>query len=268
MHAIEDKTVLLTGATGGIGRSVALALAKQGASLMLAARSAGDLEALRDELLATGARAEFAAGDLLDDGYRRNLPLRAQSALGQIDILVNNAGIDEFVEFAEQKRQDIQRILDLNIAAPMMLTREVLPPMLDRRSGHIVNMASLAGRVATPYAAVYSGSKAALTYWSFSLAGEVSDGGIAVSVICPGFVSEAGMFARRQREAPGIVAACKPADVAAAVVRAVRERKPDVLVTPRPSRPLVALQAFSARAVTALTAKLGLRKFLYSLTRD
>ena len=89
-----------------------------------------------------------------------------------------------------------------------------------------------------------------------------------MSVICPGFVSEAGMFARRQRQEPGIVAACKPADVAAAVVAAISKRKPDVLVTPRPSRPLVALQAISARAVTALTEKLGLRKFLYTLTRD
>jgi short-subunit dehydrogenase len=267
MRGIQDKTVLLTGATGGIGRSLALSLAREGASIMLAARSAGELELLRGELRALGARAETVAGDLLDDGYRRNLPLRTRSALGEIDVLINNAGVDEFVEFAEQQSENIQRILDLNIAAPMMLTRELLPSMVERRAGHIVNMASLAGRVATPYAAVYSGSKAALAQWSFSLAAELRDTGVAVSVICPGFVADAGMFARRQREAPGVVGACAPEDVAAAVLHAIRDRAMDILVTPRPARPLVALQAMSPRLITRLTEKLGLKEFLQSLTR-
>ncbi len=267
MHTIKDKTVLLTGATGGIGRQVALTLGRAGASLMLAARSPEQLESLKAELNATGARAEFAAGDLLDDSYRRNLPLRARSALGQIDILINNAGVDEFVEFAEQKRADIKLIIDLNITAPMMLASEVLGPMLERRSGHIINMASLAGRVATPYASVYSGSKAALAQWSFSLAGELIDSGVAVSVICPGFVDEAGMFARRQREAPGLVAACSPQEVADAVVHAIQSRRLELLVSKRPAKPLVALQAMSPARVTSLTEKLKLREFLYSLTK-
>lgn len=268
MHRIKNKNVLLTGATGGIGRQIALTLGRAGASLMLAARSADQLESLQAELRSTGARADFAAGDLLDDSYRRNLPLRARSAMGQIDILINNAGVDEFVEFTDQRRSDIQLILDLNITAPMMLTREVLGPMLERRAGHIINMASLAGRVATPYASVYSGSKAALTQWSFSLAGELSDSGVAVSVICPGFVDDAGMFARRKREAPGLVAACSPQDVANAVVQSIRRRRVETLVSARPARPLVALQALSPSLVTTLTEKLKLREFLYSLTKN
>ena len=125
--------------------------------------------------------------DVTKAADRQALVARAQAEFGRIDVLVNNAALEELGHYAEQDPATLERIIATNLLAPMLLARAVLPAMLAERCGHIVNIASLAGRTGMPFGAAYSGSKGGLAEWSISLAAELRDSGVAVSVICPGF---------------------------------------------------------------------------------
>jgi short-subunit dehydrogenase len=149
----------------------------------------------------------------------------------------------------------------------MLLARALLPAMLARGSGHIVNIASLAGRTGMPFGAAYAGSKGGLAEWSISLAAELSGSGVAVSVICPGFVDGTGMFSRKQLDAPKSLGVSHPEDVAQAVLKVLATRKVEVVVNPKPVRLLMALRALSPETVLALGRKLGLLDFLKRIAR-
>jgi short-subunit dehydrogenase len=126
----------------------------------------------------------------------------------------------------------------------------------------VVNIASLAGRTGMPFGAAYSGSKGGLAEWSISLAAELRDTGVAVSVICPGFVAETGMFSRKGAPAPRSIGASSPEAVANAVLKVLRTRKVEVVVNPKPVRLLMALKALSPEAALAVGRRLGLLDFL------
>jgi short-subunit dehydrogenase len=182
-------------------------------------------------------------------------------------VLINNAALEELGSFAEQDPAVMERVLATNLMAPMLLTREVLPDMLARKRGHIVNIASLAGRTGMPFGAVYSGSKGGLAEWSLSLAAELSGSGVAVSVICPGFVDGTGMFSRKQTPAPKSLGVSHPEDVARAVLRVLETRKLEVVVNPKPVRLLMALRALSPETAVAVARRLGLLDFLKRIAR-
>ncbi len=150
--------MLLTGASGGIGRAIARRLAHRGFNLVLSGRNKSALEGLRAELLGTGVEVLALAADLTDRDQRRNLPIRVGARAGQIDILVNNAGVSQMGEFASIAPDDVRAVFEINTLAPMLLTRAVLPDMLERKRGHVVNISSLAGRVGLPWASVYAAS--------------------------------------------------------------------------------------------------------------
>ncbi len=184
--AIEQCRTLITGATGGIGSHLAMALAKQGVRLMLVGRREAALRELQQQItLQTGTMPLFYAADLTDSDQRQGLMNYIHQTLGGIDLLINNAGIVEFTEFAEQEPAMIERIFRTNLTAPVLLTQAVLPTMLEQQSGTVVNIGSIFGSIGFAYFSTYSSSKFALRGFSESLRRELKGSGIKVLYIAP-----------------------------------------------------------------------------------
>jgi len=172
------------------------------------------------------------ASDVTGEEDRTAMVADAEAAFGPIDVLVNNAGIERVLPFTEFGEEDIHAIVATNLDAPIQLCRLVVPGMVERGRGHIVNMASLAGKAPTPYNTVYAATKHGLIGFTYSLRAELHGTGVSASAVCPGYVTEAGMFARH--EDPSIPrnsgTGTTPPKVAQAVVRAIQRDKPDVIV--------------------------------------
>ena len=218
-----DGNVLVTGATGGIGRAIAQAFAARGAKLVVSGRRIGVLEPLAAEL---GARA--LAGDLGDRGEVARLAAEA----GEVDVLVANAALPGAGELTELSQSQIDQILEVNLRAPIALARALVPAMLERRHGHLVFVSSLNGRVASPQSSIYSAAKFGLRGFALALRQDLRRHGVGVSVVMPGFVSEAGMFADSGVKLPPGVGTRTPEQVAAAVLRAVERNRGEVDVAP------------------------------------
>jgi short-subunit dehydrogenase len=228
---LSGATVLLTGGSRGIGPHIARALLARGARVTLTARSAEDLERVRESL--GPDRVAAVAADLTEAGGRARMVAAAEDAFGPIDVLVNNAAWEQVMRFVDQTEDDIVDTIRLNLEATMLLTRLVLPGMLERRKGHIVNISSIAGKAAVPYNTVYAGTKHALVGWSLSLRAELHRSGVGVSVVCPGYVLEAGQFAEHRivDEKPRAGTGTTPRKVGDAVVRSIERDLPEVLVS-------------------------------------
>ncbi len=224
---LNARTALVTGASSGIGRATCIALADRGARVAAVGRDAGALE----QLARTTGAATISA-DLTDAAWIERVAAEADRALGRLDVLVNAAGIGWAGDFAAMDVAAIDDLIATNLLAPILLTRAVLPGMLAREVGHIVNVASIAGHVGVASEAVYASSKAALIGFSESLRYEVAGAGIGVSVVSPGAVATP-FFDRRgapyARTRPKPIAAER---VAAAIVDAI-ERGRDEVVIPR-----------------------------------
>jgi short-subunit dehydrogenase len=251
----------VTGASRGIGPHIVRALAARGVHLALAARSADLLETVAAEARARGVRAVPCPADLTRPEDRQRAVERTAAALGPIAVLVNNAGIETAGAFAALTADDIAVTVETNLTAPLHLARLVLPGMLARRRGHIVNVASLGGKQGAPYDAVYCGTKAGLVEWTAALRAELRGTGVSVSAVCPGYVTGVGMFARFGVPAPRAIGSCAPEAVAAAVVRAVTRDQPEVIVNSMPVRGLLALDALSPRLGLWLVERLGVTAF-------
>ena len=261
MNHLHGSCALVTGASRGIGPHIARALARAGANVALTARDAPALEALAVELRTLGVKSVAVPVDLAHAGEREALVERATAELGSIDVLVNNAGVEYGGEFAALPADDIATMVELNMTAPIHLARLVLPGMLERRRGHIVTIASLGGKKGAPYDAVYSATKAGLIEWTGAVRGEVHGSGVSLSAVCPGFVTGEGMFAKFGIPPPRTVGSCTPQDVARAVVRAIQEDVPELIVNSVPVRPLLALHALSPRLGLWLTDRIGITEF-------
>jgi short-subunit dehydrogenase len=216
---------LVTGATSGIGRATALCLARAGARVIALGRDPYALEDVAARTGGVGVRADLFDHRDLDRAARE-----AENALGRIDILVNNAAEGFAGPFAEMNPERADRLVRINLGAPIRLTRAILPGMLERRRGHVVNVASVAGHVGVPDEAVYAATKAGLITFSDSLRYELDGTGIGVSVVSPGVV-DTPFFERRgrpyDRPFPKPIA---PEPVAEAILRAIRAEKPQVFV--------------------------------------
>lgn len=182
---LQDKRVVLTGATGGIGQAVAMQLANQGAKLGLVGTRHDALNLLRVQLQHHHADIISIPADLTTEQGQQQVLHDMQARFGGIDILINNAGITEFTEFSEQQPEMMERILKINVVAPMQLTRRVLPEMLDRQAGQVVNIGSTFGSIAFAYFTSYSTSKFALRGFSEALRREVADSGVTVTYVAP-----------------------------------------------------------------------------------
>jgi short-subunit dehydrogenase len=254
---LDGASVLLTGGSRGIGPHIARALLARGARVTLVARSSEQLERVRGSL--DGNRAAPAPADITTDQGRRTAVAAAQAAFGPVDVLVNNAGWEQVMRFVDQSEEDIAATVRLNLEAAMLLARLVLPGMLDRRRGHVVNISSIAGKAAVPYNSVYSGTKHALVGWSLSLRAELHRSGVGVSVICPGYVLEAGLFAEHRlvSERPRAGTGTTPQKVAEAVVRAIEKDLPEVLVSGFLPKLSDVMLAISPRAFEAAARRSG-----------
>src|SRR5665647_2036930 len=169
MRQLVGRTAIITGASRGIGIHIARALAKQRMHLVLAARSEAGLEQVALDMRALGARVLAVRCDVANEADRAGLVRRAEAEFGEIDLLVNNAGIESTFPYDRQSPEEIERIISVNLTAPMLLTRAVLPGMVARRRGHIVNIASLAGKVGVPYGLPYAATKAVLIHFTESV---------------------------------------------------------------------------------------------------
>lgn len=176
-----SKRILVTGASRGIGRATALALARQGHTVALAARDEGALRELAGEIARAGGKAEVTPMDVTDDASVERGIARLLEA-GPCDVVINNAGSCDQADFLVQKMETQRSEMDLNYWGAVRVTRALLPSMLGRRSGVVVNVSSMLGIVASPTTANYSATKAALNAWSHALRGEVGRFGVQVVV--------------------------------------------------------------------------------------
>ncbi len=250
MKIVPGQTAILTGASGGLGHYIAPALATAGMNLVLVAYPGAGLEEVRSKVSKDGIRAISLDLDLRDPDSRHKLVSATLKEFGAVDLLVNNAGLETSGAYDQLAEQQIKDILNVNLEAPMLLTRAVLPEMLRQGRGHIVNISSLAGKFGPGFQETYAATKAAITSFTYSLRGTYKGTGVSASVICPGFV-EAGIYARIKRRigrpAPGLLGAgvCPPERVAEAVLRAIQGDWPELFVTRIPVRPMLALYPLS-----------------------
>ena len=218
---VAGRTVLLTGATGGLGNAIARALADRGAKLLLTGRRTDVLDPLAEEL---GGRA--LAADLADHAAVEKLA----AAAADTDVLVANAGLPADGPVLEYTPEQIDRALDVNLRAPLVLARALSEHMVIRGTGHIVFMSSLAGKVATGNAALYSATKFGVRGFAWGLRQDLRDTGVGVSVVSPGLIRDAGLFADSGVAPPPGSAARTANDVADAVVEAIERDRAEIVV--------------------------------------
>jgi short-subunit dehydrogenase len=261
---LRGTNALLTGAAGGLGRYIARALAAEGVNLALCDLPSAPMDDLLQDLRPHGVRVESVPADLTDTAGLGTLVRHSEDAIGDLDILVNNAGLEFAGGFNHHTREELERLVAVNLLAVMELTRVVLPAMLERRRGHIVNIASIAGKGPFPYLASYCGTKHGVVGFTHSLRAEYRGAGVGFSAICPIFISRAGMFGRIETDAPdppGPLRPLPPETVGAAVVDAIEHDRSEILVSRRPKRLLPAVSAVAPGAVAWLLNRRRFREF-------
>jgi short-subunit dehydrogenase len=205
----DNKVILITGASSGIGWATAKLAGKKGYSLMLTGRREERLQQLQAEILQGGGKAEYCAADLNDLEQIEKLVQESLGHFGRIDVLINNAGFGRLKWLEElEMKEDIAQQIQVNLTACIQLTRAVLPSMIERKSGQIISVISIAGLIGTPKYSVYAASKFGLRGFSEALRREVAFDNIHVSAIYPGgveteFAEHAGLDHRTGIRTPG-----------------------------------------------------------------
>ncbi|HUA79007.1 MAG TPA: SDR family NAD(P)-dependent oxidoreductase [Dyella sp.] len=187
-NRLKDRIALVTGASSGIGEATALALAEQGAKVAIAARRKDRLDQLATKLAGLGADPLVLVADLASEAEAQRIVKETQAHYGRLDILINNAGVMYLEPVAEADLGRWRRMLELNVLSLIASTQAALAGMRARREGHIVNISSVAGRVANPNSAAYAATKFGVVGFSESLRREVYKDNVRVSVIKPGLV--------------------------------------------------------------------------------
>jgi short-subunit dehydrogenase len=227
---LAGRTALLTGATGGLGRAIAQALADRGARLTLSARKPEALEALAAEL--PGEEHRVLPADLAEPEAAEKLATEA----GEIDVLVANAGLPGAGRLIDFTPEQVTRALRVNLEAPVLMARALFPAMVERGSGQLVFVASLAGKAASPRSSIYNATKFGLRGFALGLRADLIPKGVGVSLVSPGFIRDAGMFADAGAKPPPGLGTGTPEQVGGAVVRAIEHDKVEVTVAPLPQR--------------------------------
>jgi short-subunit dehydrogenase len=259
MQTLDGRVALLTGASRGIGPLISDRLARAGLKLVLVARDRARLDAEVARLQATGATAVAVAGDVCD-GAVQEAALAAAEALGGLSALINNAGVEDFGHLTDTAPETIADTIAVNLTAPLQLCRRALPALLARDEAQIVNVASVAGLLGTPYGATYSATKAGLIMASLSLRMELTETRVGVSAVCPAFVHGAGMHEEAKRlvgRAPALLGSTTAEATADAVLRALRDNPAELIVNDAPLRPLVGFGRSLPGFATWLTGRLA-----------
>ena len=194
---LEGKRVLLSGATGGLGRAIAGELAGQGAVLVLSSRKGDELDSLAESLPGGAVRHVSVVADLAEPGAAEDLVARA----GDVDGLVANAALPATGRLENFSSEEVQRALRVNFESPILMARALGPKLAEKGDGHLVFIASLAGKVGSPRSSLYNATKFGLRGFAFGLREDLHPHGVGVSVVSPGFVRGAGMFADVRRQA-------------------------------------------------------------------
>lgn len=249
MKEVKNRSVLLTGAPGGIGPHLASRLHAEGASLVLSGRNQGELEQLATRL----APARVIVADLSREDDVEQLA----AAAGAIDILIANAAVPASGELVSFSVDEIDRALNVNLRSAMVLVDLLLPGMLSRGRGHIVLVASIQGKMPMALVSVYNATKFGLRGFGLALGQELRNSGVGVSVINPTFVRDAGMWAETGVAPHPLAGQVKPDQVAEAVVRAIKENRAEIDVAPLGTR----LAAAMPRLVGSMARRLGATAF-------
>lgn len=265
MDDLHGANALLTGAAGGLGGHIARALGMRGVRIAASGRRIEPLERLCLDLRHNGTVAEPVIADLSDREQTAGLVERAEAIVGPLDLLINNAALERPGAYTAFTDADLLEVAEVNLLAPMLLTRHALPGMLARGRGHIVMISSLAGRGGNAFNVSYAATKAGLIGCARSLRAELEGTPVSASMICPGFIANHGMYADIQREfgvnAPVALRAVDPNRVADVVVQAITGDRPDMLTTGWPMRPLLAIQELAPRVAARLIVATGAPRF-------
>jgi short-subunit dehydrogenase len=247
---ISEARAVVTGAAGGLGGAIAAALHRRGATLVLTGRR-------EDTLAAVAARfpvAETVVCDLADRGQVADLGAR----LGEVDIVVANAALPATGKLEDFTPDELDRALDVNLRAPMMLTQQLLPGMLRRGRGHFVYISSIAGKVPTSRVPIYSATKAGLRGFCASLRQDLHGSGVSASVVLPGSISDVGLLVdARMPMNPGSKGVTS-ASVARSVITAIDKDRAEVEAADAPSRVAAKLAGMSPGLTAHLTRRTDL----------
>ena len=217
---LDGARVLLTGATGGLGEAIARALAECGAKLVLSGRRADALETLALELRTEAVPCDLSEREAVD---------RLADAAGEVDVLVANAGLPGSGTLLKLSQDEIDRVLEVNLRAPIALARRLAPGMVERGGGQLVFVASFAGKVPSAgESSIYTATKFGLRGFAHVLRAQMKRKGVGVSLVTPGPVREAGMFARGGAKPPPLIGTSTPAEVGKAVVRAIERNAAEI----------------------------------------
>jgi short-subunit dehydrogenase len=221
---LVSGNVLVTGATGGIGQAISRAFADRGAEVILTGRKPDVLERLAGELGARAIRCDLADRAELE---------RLVAELPPLDVLIANAALPASGLVTELTPEQVDRMLDVNLRAPIALARELAPGMIERRRGHMVFISSLAGKAASPASSIYSATKFGLRGFALGLREDLRSHGVGVSVVLPGFISDAGLFADAgEVKLPPGISTRTPEQVAEAVIGVIERNRAEVQVAP------------------------------------
>jgi short-subunit dehydrogenase len=223
---LAGQKALLTGATGGLGRAIAEALAARGAVLLLSARKRDALEAMAEGLPGEGHRV--LPSDLAEPGAVEALVAEA----GEVDVLIANAGVGGPGLLDDYTPEELSSALRVNLEVPMLMAQALAPGMVERRGGHLVFIASLNGKAGTPRTSLYCATKFGLRGFALALRTDLLPKGVGVSLVSPGFIRDAGMFADSGAKPPPPMGTSTSAEVGSAVVRAVERDKAEIVVAP------------------------------------
>jgi short-subunit dehydrogenase len=227
---LEGKRVLVSGATGGLGQAIARELAGQGAKVVLSSRKKEELEKLAGSLAGDGH--EVIVSDLAKEGAAAKLVRDA----GDVDALVANAALPATGRLNSFSEEEVARAIRVNFESPILMARELAPRLSEKGDGHLVFIASLAGKVGSPRSSLYNASKFGLRGFAFGLREDLHPHGVGVSIVSPGFVRDAGMFADSGSSPPPGFGTTTPKKVGEAVVRAIRRNRNEITVAPRRQR--------------------------------
>ena len=257
---LAGSRALVTGATGGIGQAIARRLHGRGATVLLSGRQSEVLERLSGEL---GERAEVLVADLADRDDVAALPGRA----GRVDVFVANAALPASGRLDSFAPDEIDRALDVNLRAPIMLARDLTPAMAERGGGHVVLISSLAGKASSAGSSLYSASKFGLRGFAQGLHEDLLSAGVGVTTVFPGFIRDAGMFHESGAKLPRFVGMPTPDDVAKGVLKGIESGKIEVDVAPLGLRVGTAIAGLAPGPTLALQRRFGSHEISAAIAR-